>query len=127
MFICLPTQREITGILVSFRFHRVAVIGDIEQMYPNKMLDPFPKPLHGILWQEKPTQPLKSYEMNVLTFGTASASFLATSVLKHIATHDPINKETEEVLTQDFHMDDCLSERQDNNSAKKLSINIREA
>jgi hypothetical protein len=79
MFVGPPTQGEITDILMSFRFHKVAIIGDIEHQ----------KQFHRILWREYSNLPLKSYEMNVLTFGTSCASFLATSVLKHIAQNDP--------------------------------------
>ncbi|KAK9721862.1 hypothetical protein QE152_g19986 [Popillia japonica] len=37
--------------------------------------------LQRILWRDEPTQKVKTYELNTVTYGTASASYLATRCL----------------------------------------------
>jgi hypothetical protein len=75
-------------------------------MFPNIMMDPAPKQLYRILWQEGQHYKLKSYHINVILFRMESASFMATLVLIYIALNDPLIMKLKIVFTKNFYMDD---------------------
>ncbi|XP_072766489.1 uncharacterized protein [Anoplolepis gracilipes] len=67
-------------------------------------------PLQTILWRENPEQPVKMFELLTVTYGTKSASFLATKCLHELAT---LEKEkfpiASKIVFTDFYMDDLLT------------------
>lgn len=74
-------QQESTSILICFRIHEYALTGDIEKMYRQILVDPTQTSLQRILWRENLSDDVKVYELLTLTYGTASASFIATKVI----------------------------------------------
>ncbi|XP_052748143.1 uncharacterized protein LOC128200069 isoform X2 [Galleria mellonella] len=104
-----PTmQDDLLSILLRFRQHKFVVSADIEKMYRQILLDDAQRPLQKILWRFDPSHPLKSYTLNTLTYGTASAPFLATRCLTQLG-HDSNNSEVKRAICHDFYVDDFLS------------------
>ncbi|XP_022824611.1 uncharacterized protein LOC111355114 [Spodoptera litura] len=103
-----PLQDDLLTILLRFRQHMIVVSADIEKMYRVTRVNDMHKPLQKILWRAEPTHPLKTYTLNTVTYGTASAPFLATRCLMQLAKEcdDPSTRST---IEHDFYVDDYLS------------------
>ncbi|GFY29738.1 integrase catalytic domain-containing protein [Trichonephila clavipes] len=68
------------------------------------------RPLQRILWKGDVNEPVKVYQLNTVTYGTASAPFLAMRTLKQISIDEGENFPlAASVLCDDFYMDDVLS------------------
>ncbi|XP_065074720.1 uncharacterized protein LOC135698603 [Ochlerotatus camptorhynchus] len=77
-----PTvQQEIRSIIMRSRIRRVMIIADAKQMYRQVLVYERDTPLLRIVWTPSLDQPLGTYELLTVTYGTASAPFLATRVL----------------------------------------------
>ncbi|XP_062539142.1 uncharacterized protein LOC134207435 [Armigeres subalbatus] len=72
-------QDDLFAIYLRFRMHRIALIADIEKMYRQIRIHPSDYPLQRILWRTSCQEPLRTFELMTVTYGTASAPFLATS------------------------------------------------
>lgn len=103
-------QSDLVSILIRSRFFAFAFSADIVQMYRQIRVDERDLPFQKILWRESPREPLKEYELTTVTFGVASASYLATRCLKKLA-EDSGNKYplAEGVLLRDFYVDDVFT------------------
>ncbi|XP_043263018.1 uncharacterized protein LOC122403528 [Colletes gigas] len=77
-------QDDLFSILIRFRQHQIILSADIAKMYRQILVAPEQRVFQRILWREEPTLPLETYELNTVTYGTASAPFLATCVLRQI-------------------------------------------
>ncbi|KYM79367.1 hypothetical protein ALC53_10162, partial [Atta colombica] len=64
--------------------------------------------LQRILWRNNPSANVNTYELTTITYGTASASFLATRCLKHLAEQDA-HQFTRGLacVLRDFYVDKC--------------------
>ncbi|XP_073949686.1 uncharacterized protein [Choristoneura fumiferana] len=104
-----PTvQDDLISILLRFRQHKYVISGDIEKMYRQILISPEQRRLQQILWRFNPTDRLQCYNLNTVTYGTASAPYLATRCLKQLGleSSDPVIQHS---ITHDFYVDDYLS------------------
>lgn len=86
------------------------LIADVKQMYRQILVDERDTPLQLIVWRPSPDLPLETYKLKTVTYGTASAPFLATRVLKQLAEDERHDfPEAAEVLCKDFYVDDLFS------------------
>lgn len=104
------TQDDLFDILLRFRTHRIALVGDIKQMYRNISINPLDKEYQRILWRRQPNESLQEYRLTTVTFGLKPAPFLATRVLKQLAT-DEAEKypKASEAARNDFYVDDLMT------------------
>ncbi|GFT52145.1 integrase catalytic domain-containing protein [Trichonephila clavipes] len=103
-------QDDLFSLLVRFRKHIYAFTADIRQMYRMIDVDVSQRPLQRILWKGDVNEPVKVYQLNTVTYGTASAPFLAMRTLKQISIDEGENFPlAASVLCDDFYMDDVLS------------------
>ncbi|XP_055604125.1 uncharacterized protein LOC129752361 [Uranotaenia lowii] len=103
-------QNDLMSIILRFRLHRYAISADVEKMYRMVRVQIPDQHLQRILWRDSPNDPIKTYELTTVTYGTASAPYLATRCLKmlgeeNVVTH-PIGSR---VILEDFYVDDCLT------------------
>lgn len=77
-------QQELLDIITRFRQHRCIITGDIEKMYRQVLVAEKHRNLQAILWRPNPNESVLEYELNTLTYGTASAPFLATRCLQQL-------------------------------------------
>lgn len=108
-----PTvQEDLFSILLRFRQHKYIVSADVEKMYRCIMLDPSQRHLQQILFRFSEHEPIKTYTLNTLTYGTASAPYIATKCLVSLASSASHNVELapkiKQALRQDFYVDDYL-------------------
>ncbi|XP_011705550.1 PREDICTED: uncharacterized protein LOC105460749, partial [Wasmannia auropunctata] len=73
-----PTiQSELFEIILRFRQHQYVLTGDVEQMYRQIYVDPKQRNLQRVLWRNDSTSQIEEFVLNTVTFGVASAPFLA--------------------------------------------------
>lgn len=103
-----PTvQDDLYSILVRFRQHKYVVTGDVEKMYRAIELNPSQRHLQQIIFRFNPNEPLKTYTLNTVTYGTASAPYLATKCLVSLASN-ALDDDVKQSIQRDFYVDDYL-------------------
>lgn len=90
--------------------HEFVLTADITKMFRQVWVHPDDRPLQAILWREDSTQDIQVYQLNTVTYGTASASYHAMRCLRELAAayrHEfPL---AAKAVEEDFFMDDGLS------------------
>ncbi|KFM63798.1 hypothetical protein X975_18993, partial [Stegodyphus mimosarum] len=120
-------QEDLFSIMVRFRKHVYAFTADIKKIYRMISIDPTQRQLQRILWKESINGPVKTFELNTVTYGTVSAPFLAMRTLSQLAIDEFRNFPlAAAVLQSDFYMDDVLTGSSSFSSAKKLQQELIE-
>lgn len=106
-----PTiQRSLATILLNFRTYKVAFASDIQKMYRQIWVAPEDRNYQRIFWRENITDPVKTFRLKTVTYGTTSAPFLAIKTLMKIAEDDQnMSSDTKLRVKNDFYVDDLLS------------------
>ncbi|CAG9109031.1 unnamed protein product [Plutella xylostella] len=100
-----PVQDDLLSILIRFRQHKYVVTADVEKMYRQILVNESQRSLQQIFWRSDPSLELKQYKLNTITYGTASAPYLATRCLKQLGL-ESTNEDVREVIIHDFYVDD---------------------
>ncbi|XP_072400935.1 uncharacterized protein [Diabrotica undecimpunctata] len=113
-------QSDLLSILLRFRQHTYVVSADIAKMYRQVLVNPEQRSLQQILWRFSPEEELSPYQLNTITYGTASASFLATRCLLQLSLESSgTNPKAAQIIRDDFYVDDLLT---GSDSATDLAI-----
>lgn len=117
-----PTlQEELFAILLRFRTHMYVISPDIEKMYRQVLVAPDQRCLQRILWRTNKEDTVKMFELNTLTYGTASAPYLATICLIEVANENEQQfPEIARIICKDFYVDDLLT----GTNSKKEAIDV---
>lgn len=75
-------QPSIFELALRWRKYKIAVVADIEKMYKQIILAEDQRNLLMMLWRNSSNEPIKEYQPTTVTFGVASAPYLAIRVLK---------------------------------------------
>ncbi|XP_055645124.1 uncharacterized protein LOC129780980 [Toxorhynchites rutilus septentrionalis] len=119
-------QDDILDISLRFRIHQFAIITDAEKMYRQIRLHPDDFPLHRIRWRSSSSEPLKTFELTTVSYGTASAPYLATRCLLELSKQGANEfPPAAKVLSKDFYMDDMLTGVDDEEEGKHLCRQLR--
>ncbi|GFX04291.1 integrase catalytic domain-containing protein [Trichonephila clavipes] len=103
-------QEDLFSIMVRFRKHKYAFTTDIKKMFRMINIHPEQTCLQRILWKKGIGEPIKTYELTTVTYGTVSAPYLATRTLKQLAMDEANNFPlAAPVVLSDCYMDDILS------------------
>ncbi|XP_058814206.1 uncharacterized protein LOC131678231 [Topomyia yanbarensis] len=78
-------QDDLLDVILRFRLHRYALVADIAKMYRMVQVQPADQPLQKILWRDSSAEPIKIFQLTTVTYGTASAPYLATKCLQTLA------------------------------------------
>ncbi|XP_018361211.1 PREDICTED: uncharacterized protein LOC108759962 [Trachymyrmex cornetzi] len=88
-------QQEGLSILIRFRTYDYVLTGDLEKM---------------ILWREDSSDNIETYELLTLTYGTPSASFVATKVIQQLAKLQVYSFPKGSLIAcRDFYVDDLIT------------------
>jgi hypothetical protein len=103
-----PTvQPESFDILLRLREDPFIILGDVEKMYRQIWVHPSERQYQRILWRASRFETLKHYQLNTVTFGTASAPFLATRSIVQLARDNQQQFPIEAAILQDsVYVDD---------------------
>lgn len=114
-------QPELYDILCRVRSFKFVLVCDIEKMFRQIKINPAQTFLLNILWRDNPYQELQCIELLTVTYGTNSAPFLATRVLKEIALRNE-NKYpmASRAILEQCYMDDVLSGADSLETLKRL-------
>ncbi|GFY13378.1 uncharacterized protein TNCV_2336421 [Trichonephila clavipes] len=83
--------------------------------------------LQRILWKEDVNEPVNVYQLNTVTYGTASAPFLAMRTPKQISIDEGESSPlTASVLCDNFYIDDVLSGANSLEVAKTLQHQLND-
>ncbi|XP_062532995.1 uncharacterized protein LOC134201760 [Bombyx mori] len=101
-------QDDLLSILLRFRQHTYVLTADVEKMYSQISVHPDDRYLQRIIWRDDPAAPVQAYELNTVTYGTATAPYLATRCLRQLGL-ECSNERVSEVILHDFFVDDLLT------------------
>ncbi|XP_028042654.1 uncharacterized protein LOC114252370, partial [Bombyx mandarina] len=103
-------QEDMRSLVMRWRLKRVCFIADIEKMYRQILVTKPDADYQRILWRIDPNLKVKDYRLLWVTFGTASAPFLAVRTLQQVAEDEGKGfPEATRMIMEDFWMDDLLS------------------
>lgn len=103
-------QDDIFSILLRFRKYRYVMTGDISKMYRMILINKEQRRYQRIFWRSNSDKDIECYQLNTVTFGTASAPYLAVRCLLQLAYENKEHfKLASEVIERDFYMDDLLT------------------
>ncbi|XP_043287492.1 uncharacterized protein [Venturia canescens] len=120
-----PTiQDDIFSLLLRFRKHNYVLTGDIEKMYRQFWVQESDRKYQRILWRDSDSR-IATYEINTVTFGVASAPFLAIRCLHQLADDEGESyPKAAETLKKDMYVDDLLTGAPTFEEALKLRDDI---
>lgn len=114
-------QQDLISILIRFRMHNYVFTADIAKMYRQIEVRKEDKALQKILWRADPSDDIREYELQTVTYGTRSAPFLAMRCIKQLANdNSEIYPQASEIIERDFYMDDVMSGAQTPEQAASL-------
>ncbi|XP_039749887.1 uncharacterized protein LOC120626429 [Pararge aegeria] len=103
-------QSNISEVLLRFRLHAVVFLADIRQMYRQIWVSEHHRDYQRIIWRSKSDQILQEYRLNTVTYGVASAPYLACRTIKQLAEDEgsrfPLAKN---ILCTDIYVDDVVT------------------
>nr|XP_041631491.1 uncharacterized protein LOC121502313 [Drosophila kikkawai] len=105
-----PTiQPDLYTLLLRFRIHRYAITADVVKMFRQVNVSAQDRRFQYILWRASPSQPLSTFELNTVTYGTAAAPYLAIRSMSYLADHfmDKLRIGAEAIKSS-FYVDDFL-------------------
>ena len=106
-----PTiQPKLFDTLLSYRFFKTAISGDICKMYRCVRVTAPDDLLQCVLWRESPEEEISVYKLDTVTYGTRPAAFLAIRSMQQLAADEgsrfPLGAK---VLRSNFYVDDMLA------------------
>ncbi|CAG7720391.1 unnamed protein product, partial [Allacma fusca] len=120
-------QDGLWAILLRFRMHTIALIGDLVKMYRQIKVNSKDINFQRILWRFSASDPIQEFQLLTVTYGTASAPYLATKVLQQLANDEQSTLPVAaEVMKRDFGVDDLMSGEGSVSSALELQSQLIE-
>ncbi|XP_008181389.1 uncharacterized protein LOC103308916 [Acyrthosiphon pisum] len=126
VLMCGPNvQEDVFSILARFRKHQYVLTSDIEKMFRQVAVAKTDWDLQRIVWRAKPSDPLRTFRLTTVTYGTTSASFLATQCLVTLAENvKELYPNAARIIRRDFYMDDLMSGADTEEECLKLQQEI---
>lgn len=105
-----PTiQTELFSILLNFRLYNFVISADISKMYRMIWINSDQRRFHRIFWRNNTTEKIRCYELKTITYGTASAPYLAIRCLHQLALENKNDFPTaSQAILNCFYVDDLL-------------------
>lgn len=114
-------QPDLLKILLKFRSYSVALTGDIEKMYRQILINPKHTDFQRIFWRFNSYEPISTYRLLTVTYGTSCAPFLAIRTLHQLAKDYSYEfPDACRVILEEFYVDDLLSGAHSNEEANQL-------
>ncbi|XP_028176630.1 uncharacterized protein LOC114364612 [Ostrinia furnacalis] len=118
-------QQDLQSLLLKWRQYEYAFTADIEKMYRQILVNETDQQLQKIIWRESPEQPLQSFQLTTVTYGTKAAPFLAMMTLRKLAADERANyPNAAKVVEESFYMDDLVHGAHSIEQAQKLIVEL---
>ncbi|XP_064292652.1 uncharacterized protein LOC135309907 [Plodia interpunctella] len=102
-------QDDVRSLVLRWRMKKIAFTADIQKMYLQVLVAREDADYQRILWRNSSNDPIKEYRLLRVTFGTASAPYLAVRTLHQLANDEGTDHEAAaETIKKDFFMDDLM-------------------
>ncbi|XP_029663006.1 uncharacterized protein LOC115235386 [Formica exsecta] len=112
--------------VLRWRWHRYAIVADIEKMYRQILVHPDDRDFQRVLWRRDNTREVQEYRLNTVTYGLACAPFLAIRTLRQLADDEesrfPLGAAA---LRRDCYDDDIVSGANTTSEAATLQHELR--
>ncbi|XP_039315440.1 uncharacterized protein LOC113004411 [Solenopsis invicta] len=114
-------QTDLAAVILRWRQFRYVYSADVAKMYRQISVDPRDIDYQRVLWVDRDTESIQEYQLLTVTYGTASAPFLALRVLRQLVHDDghafPL---AISVLTENIYVDDVLFGADDIPSLRRI-------
>ncbi|XP_028031094.1 uncharacterized protein LOC114243702, partial [Bombyx mandarina] len=119
-------QDSLFSILIRARQYKYLLTGDVEKMYRQVLINKEDRDLQLILWREDENSPIKTLQLNTITYGMASSSYLSTRCLWQLGEDcsDPLIKQ---IIQHDFYIDDLITGTDDESSLRHIHETVSAA
>lgn len=106
-----PTlQPDLRHLIMGWRKHPVCLTADVVKMYRMVKVAEEDCDYQRIVWRNNPDDQIKDYKLLTVTFGTASAPYLAMKALNQVAIdHKEKYPIAADRVAKEFYMDDLMS------------------
>lgn len=103
-------QETLASILMRWRKHKIVFSADIEKMYRQIWVARKHQDYQRIVWRDDTSEPIKHFRLKTVTYGTASAPYMAIKTIQRLANDEMLTyPRAAKILKNDFYVDDCLS------------------
>lgn len=117
----------LTDVLLRWRWHRYALVSDIEKMYRQVLVHHDDRDFQRVFWRPDPTGPVREYRLNTVTYGLACAAFLAIRSLRQLAEDERQHyPRAATALLRDCYVDDVVSGADSISDAIALQSQLRD-
>ncbi|GFV28629.1 DUF1758 domain-containing protein [Trichonephila clavipes] len=131
-YLALGHMREISQngmtkhLIATFLIRWVAFAADIEKMYRQILISDEDCKYQRIVWRATPSDSLKSFELQTITYGTSCAPFLALRTLQQLYQDEEQNFPlAAKIARENIYIDDLLSGADTEVEAKSIIIEIQ--
>lgn len=106
-----PTlQPDLRHLIMRWRQYPVCLVADIVKMYRMVRVNDEDTNFQRIVWREDPEKEIKDYKLLTVTFGTASAPYLAVKSLNQVAIdYQAEYPHASKRVCNQFYMDDLMT------------------
>ena len=111
-------QAELSGVLTRWRLFRFVFTAEIVKMFRQFDIHEADRDWLRILWRPSQSEPIQTYRLRTVTYGTAPAPYQAIRCLKQLASDETVRyPRGAEILLNHSYVDDNLGGGYDLNSA----------
>lgn len=120
-------QEDLRYLVMRWRLKPVCFATDIQKMYRMILVKEDDADLQRILWRKSMDEEVEEYRLMRVTFGTASAPYLAVKTIMQLAEDEgKDHPEAAKTIKEDFYVDDCLSGGYTDKEALELAKRIKD-
>ncbi|GFV12282.1 integrase catalytic domain-containing protein [Trichonephila clavipes] len=103
-------QDDLFSIMLRARKHACFFSCDISHMFRQIEIHPHQRHFQKILWKKGLNEPVQIFKLKTVTYGTTSACYLSTRVLKQLSLDERENfPKAADIVQHDVYLDDILS------------------
>lgn len=114
-------QRDLSHILMNFRRHAVAVTSDLKMMFRQIKIRPQDRKFQHIVFRFNSNDPIQTYELNTVTYGTTSAPYDAKRCIIQLVRDEGEPYPLASVaLLEESYVDDIVSGAENLEKALRL-------
>ena len=120
------TQQDILKILMGFRWHPVAITGDVKKMFLSLKVAPQDRDFLRFFWRNNQKEPIKEYRHSSLPFGLKISPFLAQQTLiMHATKFEQSHPQEAALVINRRYVDDLVSSVPTEKAAVNIIHNIQ--
>ncbi|XP_026729604.1 uncharacterized protein LOC113495194 [Trichoplusia ni] len=103
-------QPPLRHIIMRWRMHPISLCADIVKMYRQVKVSSEHAEFQRVVWRDDPESVIKEYKLVRVTFGTATAPYLAVKSLQQVAIDEGGSyPDVSEIIKNDFYVDDLMT------------------